>query len=1033
LSPFDSFEVNAMNKRIATLAVLAAVTTQVSISDRAQAQVGAVLTGRVVDGATGKPLNEVLVVVTSPSLQGEQSVLTDASGFYRLPNLPAGNYNVQMFKGSYKPFDATKVALRTGASLRVNASLRPEGSNVVNVEVAAPSVDVGSTSSGMSMGREFLHRVPVVSPSAAGGVQRSFESIAAAVPGAQSDSRGVGLAGATSAENTFRIDGNSVGSPRLGSNSSPLSTEFADEVTVVDGGYMPEYGRSTGGTISATIKSGGNETHGHFWTGINPGALSKAGKVVVSDSSAFGYTGKLRYQGDIGFDLGGKIIKDKLWFYVGFQLSGTAAEDRREIHARPFDDQENTVRVASRTFKTRDSAMQAIAKLTYKVNKDHTISVTGMYLPSFSGDQKNLPLGANLNGSDSQRDVLSNNHVTDVALRWLASGRNKSLAFDTQFLWHHEKGYSGPRDKARVGSGAQSLSLPQAEWSPTSARSILEFEDLDSSARMACEPVVNGDETYQPCPVRGYVSGGPGLVTESNLARYQLKHSTSYSFAAAGHHTFKVGVDLEMLQFTNTKGYSGGRRLIEQEWGTLDDNVRFGYLKGPDDHVELPTLTNRQSSPLWGAFIQDSWSIFDKVTLNAGVRYDGQFVSVADRIWLSVPMQLAPRVGLIWDPTQKGKSKIYVNYARFYQGLVLEMAEINGNIEPKAHGVLGPDTCSDLRMSKEDPACFADDNIWSSNDRMTNRNWVSWGATPTTIDPDIKPGSADELLAGADYEIIPNWRAAVAYRKKWMNYIIEDMSRDEAASYFLGNPGYGIAEDFPKAKRDYDSLSFIVDKAMSDHWMVNASYTAAWLRGNYSGFIRPEIDQLLPNITSDFDLKSLLTNREGYLPGDYRHQIKLYAAGEIPAGERLSFDIGGAFEGRSGRPTNYMGSHPIYGDNESFLIKRGSGERTPWVFNINASLGANFYATKTLKIGATAEAFNIFNFQAATAVDESYSSEAGLRPLAEGATVKDLEEAAEQFAADNGISIDEVVNQNYGKASAYQAPRTFRFGVRVEF
>ena len=65
------------------------------------------------------------------------------------------------------------------------------------------------------------------------------------------------------------------------------------------------------------------------------------------------------------------------------------------------------------------------------------------------------------------------------------------------------------------------------------------------------------------------------------------------------------------------------------------------------------------------------------------------------------------------------------------------------------------------------------------------------------------------------------------------------------------------------------------------------SYTLSWLRGNIAGLFRPETGQLDPNINSDFDLISLLSNRSGYLPGDHRHSFKLFAAGEIPLGGGL--------------------------------------------------------------------------------------------------------------------------------------------------
>src|SRR6185369_11752376 len=111
-----------------------------------------------------------------------------------------------------------------------------------------------------------------------------------------------------------------------------------------------------------------------------------------------------------------------------------------------------------------------------------------------------------------------------------------------------------------------------------------------------------------------------------------------------------------------------------------------------------------------------------------------------------------------------------------------------------------------------------------------------------------------------------------------LNRAIEDMSRDEANTYFIGNPGYGIARDFPKPVRDYDAGTVFFQKAFSSGWLGQASYTLSSLRGNYAGLFRPETGQLDPNINSDFDLRSLLVNHTGPLPGDRTHQLKLYGA-----------------------------------------------------------------------------------------------------------------------------------------------------------
>src|SRR5690348_4179111 len=70
----------------------------------AVAQGTAVMTGTVVDASTKKPLGDVVVTVTSPALQGEQTVVTDGSGTYRIPNLPPGSYTLRLDLDAYRPY-----------------------------------------------------------------------------------------------------------------------------------------------------------------------------------------------------------------------------------------------------------------------------------------------------------------------------------------------------------------------------------------------------------------------------------------------------------------------------------------------------------------------------------------------------------------------------------------------------------------------------------------------------------------------------------------------------------------------------------------------------------------------------------------------------------------------------------------------------------------------------------------------------------------------------------------------------------------
>src|SRR5687767_11458126 len=120
------------------------------------------LTGTVLNASTKQPIPDVVVTATSPSLQGEQLVVTDSSGLYRIPFLPPGTYTLRLDKEQFRPFSRDKIQLRADATLRIDALLLPEAitGEEVTVVARAPSIDIGTTSTGQNISQEFTRRIP---------------------------------------------------------------------------------------------------------------------------------------------------------------------------------------------------------------------------------------------------------------------------------------------------------------------------------------------------------------------------------------------------------------------------------------------------------------------------------------------------------------------------------------------------------------------------------------------------------------------------------------------------------------------------------------------------------------------------------------------------------------------------------------------------------------------------------------------------------------------------------------------------------
>ena len=188
------------------------------------------------------------------------------------------------------------------------------------------------------------------------------------------------------------------------------------------------------------------------------------------------------------------------------------------------------------------------------------------------------------------------------------------------------------------------------------------------------------------------------------------------------------------------------------------------------------------------------------------------------------------------------------------------------------------------------------------------------------------------------------------------------------------------------------------------------------------------------------DLVALLNNRSGLLPFDRTHAIKVFGAKEFNISNALSASIGLSYRGNSGTPISYLGAYPGYGQDETFILPRGSGGRTPWINSVDSNVGVNYRVSKDSVVSFTLDVFNLFNFQGVESVDESYTFEQVL-PVYDAKTntpgsVADLptaDSAGNVPAAAGGKLAYEDVNQNYKNPDRYQAPRQIRFGVRYTF
>jgi outer membrane receptor protein involved in Fe transport len=1020
---------------------------------------GGVLTGTVVDASTRAPVPNVVVTATSPGLQGEQVVLTDETGTYRVPQLPSGTYTLRFEREGYKPLAKEGIDLPAGYTLRFNPELFPEvaGATTVSVVGENPLVDVGSTQQGAVVEREFIQNIPLNPPNMIGANNRSFENVALSVPGVHADLYGVGIKGATSPENAYLIDGMSTRQAYFGVRGSPLSVEFVDSVSVLTGGYLPEYGRATGGIIAANTRSGGNEFHGSIWGTWTPGALAGSAHAVEASQSAVSFRSQPHNIVDFGLSLGGYLIKDRLWFFVGVQPEFSRYRIYRELtpfrinsDGSLYTDTNGRPQLEPPIYTDSHFAdehqIQYIGKLTYLINEDHRLSLTVTGTPSSSGSANSYSFSS-LNpgqvgspvGRPSAIFVPFVDNTFDVVGKLSSSFAGKRVLLDVIGGWHHEDNDFRAADGSKLGStGPAALAnQPRVNWGVLAGgrpqRSLTEFETLPPSVVADCLSDGNGGRTR--CATT-YFTGGPAFLSNNRFDTFQGRVISTFLFQAFGHHVVKLGFDGEVSTYDDTFGYSGGALFRELgAGGPLRAQGLTGYLTGPDQEVDVPVVSYRTRTAILAGFVQDSWSVLDRVTLNVGVRYESQTVyGAGDLVALSFPNEWSPRVGVIWDLTQQGRSKLYASYARYYENIPLFISDNAFGSAVFLQARYAPASGDCNPASATTVSC-------GSKSNLTPGTWVppntSWHMTVPnihdTVDPESRPPSVDEWAAGFQYELFPHTRASLAYTHRNIVSWVEDMTVTQS-NYFIGNPGFGIGSSFPQARRVYNSIVVAVDKVYANGWLAQLSYTYQNLTGNIEGLFQTEIGQLAPNLTESFDILKLAANHEGPLPGDIRHTIKAYAAKEFVLAPWFTVTTGAAYVGSSGAPISWLGANNVngYGDGAVYIFPRGSGGRLPWQHTIDVNGALNFRFSSATILTLSVNVFNLFNFQTATAVDQNYTHyPQGVSPVPNGNPATDRAKIVDDVT---GLPLQpSQINPQFLQPTAYQPVRQVRFQARLSF
>ena len=910
------------------------------------AQTSGSLAGRAVD-ESGGVLPGVAVEAKSPSLQGSRVVVTDGAGRYRLTLLPPGLYSVVFTLAGFQPESKPSVTVGLGNETTLDAVLRPSATAAVVVTGEAPVVDTSSTSLGTNLTARAVETLPT---------GRNYSSVVQVVPGISSDAdprneaqSTITVYGSSGAENAFYIDGVNTTGVEYGFQGKELNYEFIQEINVKTGGYEAEFGRSTGAIINVITKSGSNAFHGDAFGYLDEKGLRASPKPVVST----GGTVEGFRREDYGLDFGGFFWKDRIWFF--------GAYDR--VH--------NTTDNAFGELKSQSVSTRNLGsgKLTFRLSDSHSVVVTAFQDPTTDSGAIN-DANHGLNG-----EPLTYEGRQDLG------GRDYAARYEGLFGTHLTVAAQASRHQERNSVGPA-----------TAGGDVIQFQDA-------------GQDFFQ--------TGGFGLIQLKNFKRTAYGAFLSPYF---GDHSIKFGIEYEKSEAEVVKRQSGGQlvTIFANDVNPAKPIYQHAYWTTPDATVANAPISQLNASPEHKnttLYLQDKWTVLRNVTLNLGVRWDRQqIIDASGTRQVDLKHDWAPRAGVIWDPTNDHRTKVFASYGRFYEEIPMDLVIRSFSFERQP------------RIINYSPTDFHPD---PAAEKDFDTPSAILGGFTEPADPNMHGQYISEYIIGGEREIAPN--IAVGIKGIYRDYgnVIEDFLCQDDGTYCIGNPGKGIMRqvfgldyttlyDAPRPVRIYRGVQLDVTKRFSNNWQAIASYIYSKLEGNYDGEYSPFTQTTIndPNISAAYDYfdfftdgrnLSKITNR-GPLSNDRRHQFKVSGVYITP----WKLSIGLAAYYRTGTPLTRYGFSDAYGRYEFFLTERGAEGRTPDNYEADLHFGYPF-GIGPVTVNLLVDVFNILNAQRAVLLDERW----GFREAANASPTP--------------------VNPNYGKPVFRTPPTSARLGVRVSF
>src|SRR3569623_2038670 len=798
----------------------------ISTPARAQGITTGAIAGTVTDSVSGEKLAGVSVSV------GGQTAITDGDGKYEITGLPPSIYAVE-FELAITKLTHSGVGVQVDTVTRLDQAVKM--GEAIAVHGTPPPIETPSTAHKFHIGRPELEGVPHTSP--------TFESTLGGIGGSQNDGVGPAFSGSTALENRYIVDGIDITGLTTGNIGTPVRNEFIEELEVVTGGYNAEYGRATGGIVNIVTRNGTDTFRGSVFGIYQPGFLAAKAKTAPVNASSIDITADKAYLANIGFEMGGPIIKGHLWWYLGVapQIDATnyTRVTKRETDCRK-------VGVAGYSADNADGAPDLDPKtgfyLTDELDREvrsastKSTSVLAKLSGSpFEGHQGQLSLIAQPSNAETpgllglpSTGRKTTGLTTDTAARWTAKFDEGRTEIEAVLAWH----------RSTVDSGAidPTLDAEPAQYLQDGSLSQIQGLGGESAATNAgCHDGGSNDPypLISNCPITSYAIGGPGAIQHDREERRAGRISVTQRVKRAGTHEIKAGLDLEDNTKELARLSSGGAQISYDLYGGIVQVARWVQLAGPGEMD--PRFAQTCSTPNdgaggsiagagtktfpcsylggtvgspgtqvagqtinWAGYLRDSWQPIPILTLNLGIRYEEQSLKYAQDLRgtidpltgnligdtaLDLKGNWAPRLGITYDPTHEGRAKLYGAWGRFYESIPMDINDRSFGGE-----------VNDIQQFTASHCGATDPMLGGVNGKscLTAKHPDTEqliGSSGVLVAPGPQAEYLDELMAGGELAVVPDVVVGLTYQHRRLGRVVEDVSTDGANTYIIANPG----------------------------------------------------------------------------------------------------------------------------------------------------------------------------------------------------------------------------------------------------